>query len=370
MISLNLFELRKKRGITQSHLAEVLGVSFQTISKWETGAVVPDVKHVISMAKFFGVTTDQILGLQPIENDYFSRMTETAEYWDDKLHYIKNSRYELWNVDYIEFLVQKVWKIEKKVDVLDFGCGNGYLAGLLMPFLPEGSTYTGIDISGVMIREAQKLYTDAKYPVKFIRQNAYDYHEIEKYDMVICQAFLRELSKPEMALNNMIYALKTGGMIVCIEVNRELDNAGTYIEGLDYSAMLMTEVQRKYWTTELEQSDRDYAVGIRLPFLLRSLGIKEIEVRVQDKVKFANPDNKEEYDRLQAAYVSEKGWNRDNSEGDKIAVEVLTNRGLAREEAEQFTLNWGRMKEKIMNEKKAFLKTTGFLITFGRKAEI
>lgn len=367
MISLNLFELRKSRGITQSYLAEIIGVSFQTISKWETGMAVPDVKYVIALAKFFGVTTDQILGLQPLEYDYFSRMTETAEYWSDKLHYIQNSRFELWNLNYMEFLVQKVWKIEKKVDVLDFGCGNGYLAGLIMLFLPEGSTYTGIDISDVMIKEAKRIYAGAKYPVKFICKNAYDYQEKEKYDMVVCQAFFRELSRPQKALKKMIHSMKKEGLIVCIEVNRELDNAGIYIEGLDYSSILMTEIQRKYWTTELKKSDRDYAVGIRLPFLLKDLGIKDIEVRVQDKVKFADPSNKEEYDRLQAAYVSEKGWKDDNTEEDKRAVEVLMNRGLAREEAEQLTSNWGQMKEKIMKEKKAFLKTTGFLITFGRK---
>lgn len=367
MSSLNLFELRKSRGITQSYLAEIIGVSFQTISKWETGMAVPDVKHVIAMAKFFGVTTDQILGLQPLEYDYFSRMTETAEYWNDKLHYICNSRYELWNSDYIEFLVQKVWKIEKKLDILDFGCGNGYLAGLIMPFLPKGSTYTGIDISDVMIQEAKRIYADEKYPVKFICKNAYDYQEKEKYDMVICQAFLRELSKPKKALINMINSLKIEGLIVCIEVNRELDNAGTYIEGLDYSSILMTEVQRKYWKTEFEKSDRDYAVGIRLPFLLRDLGIKDIEVRVQDKVKFADSSNRDAYDRLQAAYVCEKGWKNDNAQEDKRAVEVLMNRGLAREEAEQLTSNWEQIKDKIMNEKNAFLKTTGFLITFGRK---
>lgn len=367
MISLNLFELRKARGITQSHLAEILGVSFQTISRWETGVVVPDVKYVIAMAKFFGVTTDQILGLQPLECDYFSRMTETAEYWNDKLRYIQDSRVELWNSDYMEFLIQKVWKIEKKVDVLDVGCGNGYLAGLMMPFLPEGSTYTGIDISDVMIREAKRIYADVNYPITFICKNAYEYHEKEKYDMVVCQAFLRELSRPEKALRIMIDSLKTEGLIVCIEVNRELDNAGTYIEGLDYASILMTEIQRKYWITELEKSDRDYAVGIRLPFILKDLGIKDIEVRIQDKVKFADPAKRDEYDKLQAAYVSEKGWKNDNTEGDKRAVEVFMNRGLAREEAEQLTSNWGQMKGKIMNEKKAFLKSTGFLITFGRK---
>lgn len=367
MISLNLFELRKSRGITQSYLAEIIGVSFQTISKWETGAAVPDVKYVIAMAKFFGVTTDQILGLQPLEYEYCSRMTETAEYWNDQLHYIQNARVELWNADYMEFLVQKVWKIEKKVDVLDFGCGTGYLAGLIMPFLPEGSTYTGIDISEVMIREAKRLYADAKYPVQFICKNAYEYQKKEKYDMVICQAFLRELSNPKKALKNMIHSLKTEGLIVCIEVDRELDNAGTYIEGLDYASMLMTEVQRKYWTAELEKNDRDYAVGIRLPFILRDLGVKDIQVRMQDKVKFADPDRQEEYDRLQGAYVSEKGWKDHTAQGDQKAAEVLMNRGLAREEAEQLIQNWRQMKQKIMHERKAFLKTTGFLITFGRK---
>lgn len=367
MISLNLFELRKSRGITQSYLAEIIGVSFQTISKWETGMAVPDVKYIIAMAKFFEVTTDQILGLQPLKYDYSSRMTETAQYWNDKLHYIHNSRLELWNLDYMEFLVQKVWKIEKKIDVLDFGCGNGYLAGLMMPFLPEGSTYVGIDISDAMVQDGKKIYADTKYPVRLICKNAYEYQEKEKYDMVVCQAFLRELSNPEKVLKNMIASLKTKGLIVCIEVNRELDNAGTYVEGMDYASLLKTEVQRKYWTTEFEKKDRDYAVGIRLPFLLRGLGIKDIEVRMQDKVKFANPSDKDEYDRLQAAYVSEKGWKQNNTLEDKRAVEVLMNRGLTKEEAEQFTENQGQIKEKIMNEKKAFLKTTGFLITFGRK---
>ena len=146
-----------------------------------------------------------------------------------------------------------------------------------------------------------------------------------------------------------------------------MDNAGTYIEGLDYASILMTEVQRKYWTTELKKRDRDYAVGIRLPFILRDLGIKDIEVRMQDKVKFADPDNQDTFDRLQRAYVSERGWKNHNIQADKRAVEVFMNRGLAREEAEQLTQNWGQMRQKIMHEKKAFLKTTGFLITFGRK---
>ena len=370
MISLNLYELRKSKGITQSYLAEIIGVSFQTISKWENGTAVPDVRYIIAMAKFFDVTTDQILGLQPLKSDYFSRMTETAGYWNGQIDYINSSRVELWNSDYMEFLIDKVWKIKNKVNVLDFGCGNGYLAGLMMPFLPGGSTYTGIDISEAMIQDARKIYADKEYPTRFICRDCYDYKETEKYDVVICQAFLRELSYPKKALKRMVDSLKPQGLIICIEVNRELDNAGFYIEGADYSSILDTEVQRKYWKTEFENQDRDYAIGIRVPFLLNQLGIKDIEARVHDKVKFANPNNAQEYERLRTAYIAEKGWREDNTADDKRAVEVFINRGLTKEEAEAHIKTRIQIKEKIMKEKPAFLKTTGFLITFGRKADL
>lgn len=367
MISLNLFELRKRRGITQSYLAEVLGVSFQTISKWETGAVAPDVKYVIAMSKFFGVTTDQILGLQPLEATYYSRRTETEEYWNDKVDSIRHSRYELWNHDYMQFLIQNVWKINKKADVLDFGCGNGYLAGMLMTSMPQGSTYTGIDISHAMIEDAKDKYNNVDFSTRFICKDAYQYNETKKYDIVICQAFLRELSNPKLMLEKMISSLKADGIIICIEVNRELDNAGMYVDGMDYSSIIASGIQRKYWMSEYTQTDRDYAIGIRIPFILRELGIKDIDVRVQDKVKFANPDDSDEYEKIQKSYLAEKGWKKDDTDGDKIAVDVLTSRGLSREEAEQLTNNWRQIRNKIIDEKKPFLKTTGFLITYGRK---
>ena len=47
--------------------------------------------------------------------------------WDDKFDYLKLTRSLYLNVDYLQFLVEKVWKITKKVVVVDFGCGYGYL---------------------------------------------------------------------------------------------------------------------------------------------------------------------------------------------------------------------------------------------------
>ena len=362
MCSLNLYELRKEKGITQSELAEILGVSFQTISKWENGVTIPDVKNVIAMAEFFDVTTDQILGLQPIKYSYFSRKTASAEYWNEKLDYIRSSREYLWNRDYMEFLIQKVWKIDKSVNIIDFGCGNGYLAGLMLPYLPKESTYTGVDISDVLIRDAKSTYLSCKNFVRFSCENIYSYKSDKKYDIVICQTFLRELPEPKKALKKMVSFLKPHGMIVCVEVNRELENVGFYIDGLNYATILDTEIQRKYWVTEYENMDRDYAIGMRIPFYLREFGVKNIEVRMQDKVIFADPSNKVQYEKFREDYLASKG-------DERRLVDVYVNHGLTKAEAEKNAKTRKKIRDKIMNEGKAFLKSTGLLITYGYKKD-
>ncbi len=60
-------ELRRKRDITQEKLADYLGISFQSVSKWENGTALPDISYVIPLANFFGVTTDELLGRDPDE---------------------------------------------------------------------------------------------------------------------------------------------------------------------------------------------------------------------------------------------------------------------------------------------------------------
>ena len=58
-----ILALRTEQGLTQEEAAEKLGVSGKTLSKWETGATSPDIETVMRMAAFFGVTTDDLLGL-------------------------------------------------------------------------------------------------------------------------------------------------------------------------------------------------------------------------------------------------------------------------------------------------------------------
>ncbi len=50
--------LRRQRNISQEVLAAALGVSIQAVSKWETGASLPDILMLPGIAQFFGVTID------------------------------------------------------------------------------------------------------------------------------------------------------------------------------------------------------------------------------------------------------------------------------------------------------------------------
>ena len=53
--------LRKERGLTQESLAERLGVTFQAVSKWESGASDPSTTNLMALAKLFGVSAEDLL---------------------------------------------------------------------------------------------------------------------------------------------------------------------------------------------------------------------------------------------------------------------------------------------------------------------
>lgn len=68
-ISDNLKQLRKERSITQENLAQFLGVSFQAISKWERNEGYPDITILPSIANFFNITLDELVGMEKIKQD-------------------------------------------------------------------------------------------------------------------------------------------------------------------------------------------------------------------------------------------------------------------------------------------------------------
>lgn len=82
MVSLadKLKELRKLKNVSQEKLAEYLGVSFQAISKWENGVTSPDILLLPDIARYYGITVDELLQVEQIDADkYFEEVCSKAE---------------------------------------------------------------------------------------------------------------------------------------------------------------------------------------------------------------------------------------------------------------------------------------------------
>ena len=62
----NIKSLRKSKNITQENLAEMLGVSCQSVSRWELGTCYPDMELLPELARIFNISVDQLLGVDEL----------------------------------------------------------------------------------------------------------------------------------------------------------------------------------------------------------------------------------------------------------------------------------------------------------------
>jgi len=74
--SLKFKNLRKSRDLTQEQVADIFHVSPQAVSRWETGASYPDIESLPSIAEFFKITVDDLLGVDVIKNHQTRNYTD------------------------------------------------------------------------------------------------------------------------------------------------------------------------------------------------------------------------------------------------------------------------------------------------------
>ena len=77
MFHSNLIDLRKLHHLSQEELAEKIGVSRQTLSKWETGESLPDIVKCTLLAEVFGVTLDDLVKYE--SNDFLDLVYRLRE---------------------------------------------------------------------------------------------------------------------------------------------------------------------------------------------------------------------------------------------------------------------------------------------------
>lgn len=79
MIGEKIKELRRSRDLTQEEVATHLGISYQAISKWERGDGYPDITMLPTLANYFMVSVDELIGMGEI--DSASKLDEINQKW-------------------------------------------------------------------------------------------------------------------------------------------------------------------------------------------------------------------------------------------------------------------------------------------------
>ncbi|HDR8105023.1 MAG: class I SAM-dependent methyltransferase [Lactobacillus sp.] len=252
--------------------------------------------------------------------------------WNSKLAYLKSTRDLYYNSDYVSFLVNSVWKISDPVHVVDYGCGYGYLGLVLLPLLPGGSTYTGIDSGEALIAEARELFRSLPYESEFIEEDATEIELNDKYDIAICHAFLLHMSSPKTMLQKMIHSIKKGGKIICFEPHW-ISNMSSYsLDGEKQSEFIQLGVLQKLFESDTKRNGKDGNIGMKIPIYLSELGVKNIECRVSDKVNFL--DSNMHHNDKNDLYQSLKEEGIAGNPGDKQQfIECLIDRGLTYDNA-------------------------------------
>lgn len=85
----NLFNARKKCGLSQEEVAEKLGVSRQTISKWEIDETLPDIRQAKKMAVLYNLSLDEMIEFDVDVKKIQEIIDKTSEKTEEKIDWTK-----------------------------------------------------------------------------------------------------------------------------------------------------------------------------------------------------------------------------------------------------------------------------------------
>jgi tellurite methyltransferase len=142
-IGKRIAELRKSFGMNQEELAERLGVTFQAVSKWETGATYPDIELLPLLSRCFHVSVDYLLQGNEIKskNYYDQRYKQDDYYWG-------------FQPSVMCYKVLQHMPPVKHLRLLDIGCGEGKDAVF---FARNGYDVTAFDLAEPGIEKTKRL---------------------------------------------------------------------------------------------------------------------------------------------------------------------------------------------------------------------
>lgn len=85
----NLFNARKKSGLSQEEVAEKLGVTRQTVSKWETDETLPDIRQAKRMAMLYNLSLDELISFDVDVKQIEEMIEKTTDEVQNKVDWTK-----------------------------------------------------------------------------------------------------------------------------------------------------------------------------------------------------------------------------------------------------------------------------------------
>lgn len=176
-IGRTIHALRKQQGLTQEELAERVKVSFQAVSKWETGNSLPDISTLPLLANVLQCSIDQLMGYaaeQKRITDYEERYKAEGYYWG-----VQPSQ-----------MCYEVMKLRPPVTplrLLDVACGEGKNAVF---FARNGYHVTAFDAAQLGLDKAKRLAEQARTEINFFQADLRDFRLDSNFDIVFCSGSL------------------------------------------------------------------------------------------------------------------------------------------------------------------------------------
>ena len=200
ILSEQIYSLRKRAGLTQEVVSERLGVTPQSVSRWENGQSRPDVDMLPKIAAFFDVSVDALFG-------YRADNLRVASYEKTyRVHALK------WG-DTIRRIERKVLKFlppTKPLNVLNVGCGEGQSA---IFFARNGYIVSACDIAEENLSKAKKISEQAGLKINFFNADILNYEIETKFDIIFadCGALQYIPQKERARIFKMFQAQTNGG---------------------------------------------------------------------------------------------------------------------------------------------------------------
>ncbi len=153
--------------------------------------------------------------------------------------------------------------------VLDVGSGTGLLLAPLAPLLQPGGTIVGVDVSAVMVREANRRAAELRAPIEFQEGDALQLRFADaSFDRAMANQLLVHLDAPDRAVREMVRVTRPGGLVAIWEGDWE-----TLV--IDASDRGVTRRIMNFFCDSMPQG----WIGRMLPRLFAEAGLSDVQVQ-------------------------------------------------------------------------------------------